>query len=119
MARIKFEGIGKHYPNGFVALKDLNLEIADKEFLVLLGPSGCGKSTTLNMIAGLEDVTEGNLYFDQEVMNTVAPHKRDVAMVFQSYALYPNKTVYENIAFGLRVRPRTQQRGSPPPSRPP
>ena len=104
MARIKFEGVGKHYPNGFIALKDLNLEIADKEFLVLLGPSGCGKSTTLNMIAGLEDVTEGNLWFDQEIMNTVPPHKRDVAMVFQSYALYPNKTVYENIAFGLRMR---------------
>ena len=104
MARIKFEGVGKNYPNGFVALENLNLDIADKEFLVLLGPSGCGKSTTLNMIAGLEDVTEGNLFFDNEVMNTVPPHKRDVAMVFQSYALYPNKTVYENIAFGLRMR---------------
>lgn len=104
MARIKFEGVGKHYPNGFVALENLNLDIADKEFLVLLGPSGCGKSTTLNMIAGLEDVTEGNLFFDKEVMNTVPPHKRDVSMVFQSYALYPNKTVYENIAFGLRMR---------------
>ncbi|MCF8167892.1 MAG: ABC transporter ATP-binding protein [Rhodoferax sp.] len=104
MARIKFEGVGKHYPNGFVALENLNLDIADKEFLVLLGPSGCGKSTTLNMIAGLEDVTEGKLFFDNEVMNTVPPHRRDVAMVFQSYALYPNKTVYENIAFGLRMR---------------
>ncbi len=104
MARIKFEGVGKHYPNGFVALENLNLDIADKEFLVLLGPSGCGKSTTLNMIAGLEDVTDGKLLFDGEVMNTVPPHKRDVAMVFQSYALYPNKTVYENIAFGLRMR---------------
>jgi multiple sugar transport system ATP-binding protein len=104
VARIKFESVGKHYPNGFVALENLNLDIADKEFLVLLGPSGCGKSTTLNMIAGLEDVTEGNLYFDNEVMNIVPPHKRDVAMVFQSYALYPNKTVYENIAFGLRMR---------------
>lgn len=104
MARIKFEGVGKNYPNGFVALENLNLDIADKEFLVLLGPSGCGKSTTLNMIAGLEDVTDGNLFFDNEVMNTVPPHKRDVSMVFQSYALYPNKTVYENIAFGLRMR---------------
>lgn len=104
MARIRFEGVGKQYPNGFVALKDLHLDIADKEFLVLLGPSGCGKSTTLNMIAGLEDVTEGNLYFDNEVMNIIPPHKRDVAMVFQSYALYPNKTVYENIAFGLKMR---------------
>ena len=104
MAQIRFEAVRKQYPNGYVALQNLNLGIGDKEFLVLLGPSGCGKSTTLNMIAGLEDVTEGNLYFDHEVMNTVPPHKRDVAMVFQSYALYPNKTVYENIAFGLRMR---------------
>jgi multiple sugar transport system ATP-binding protein len=104
VSRIKFEGVGKRYPNGYVALDNLNLDIADKEFLVLLGPSGCGKSTTLNMIAGLEDVSEGNLYFDKDLMNTVPAHKRDVAMVFQSYALYPHKTVYENIAFGLRMR---------------
>jgi len=104
MARIRFDSVGKKYPNGFVALDGLNLDVEDKEFLVLLGPSGCGKSTTLNMIAGLEDVTDGNLYFDREVMNTVPPHKRDVAMVFQSYALYPHKTVYDNIAFGLRMR---------------
>src|SRR5512141_804239 len=104
MARIRFDSVGKKYPNGFVALEDLNLDIGDKEFLVLLGPSGCGKSTTLNMIAGLEDVTDGNLFFDRDVMNTVPPHRRDVAMVFQSYALYPHKTVYENIAFGLRMR---------------
>ena len=109
MARIRFEGVGKQYPNGYVALKDLHLDIGDKEFLVLLGPSGCGKSTTLNMIAGLEDVTEGNLYFDNEVMNTTPPHKRDVAMVFQSYALYPNKSVYENIAFGLRMRKHSKE----------
>jgi multiple sugar transport system ATP-binding protein len=104
MARIHFDSVGKKYPNGFVALENLNLAIEDKEFLVLLGPSGCGKSTTLNMIAGLEDVTDGNLFFDREVMNTVPPHKRDVAMVFQSYALYPHKTVYDNIAFGLKMR---------------
>jgi multiple sugar transport system ATP-binding protein len=104
MASITFDSVGKKYPNGFVALDSLNLDIADKEFLVLLGPSGCGKSTTLNMIAGLEDVTDGNLFFDKDVMNTVPPHKRDVAMVFQSYALYPHKTVYDNIAFGLRMR---------------
>jgi multiple sugar transport system ATP-binding protein len=104
VAKIKFEAVGKKYPNGFTALENLNLDIADKEFLVLLGPSGCGKSTTLNMIAGLEDVTDGNLFFDSEVMNTVPPHKRDVAMVFQSYALYPHKSVYENIAFGLKMR---------------
>lgn len=104
MARIRFERVGKQYPNGFVALTNLNLDIADKEFLVLLGPSGCGKSTTLNMIAGLEDVTEGNLFFDDELMNITPPHQRDVAMVFQSYALYPNKSVYDNIAFGLKMR---------------
>ena len=104
MARIRFENVGKQYPNGYVALKGLNLDIGDKEFLVLLGPSGCGKSTSLNMIAGLEDVSDGKLFFDNELMNTVPPHKRDVAMVFQSYALYPNKSVYENIAFGLRMR---------------
>jgi ABC-type sugar transport system ATPase subunit len=85
-------------------LDRLNLDIADGEFIVLLGPSGCGKSTTLNMIAGLEDVTEGNLSFDGQPMNTVPPHRRDVAMVFQSYALYPHKTVYDNIAFGLKMR---------------
>ncbi len=104
MARIRFEGVGKRYPNGFVALEGLDLDIRDREFLVLLGPSGCGKSTTLNMIAGLEEVSEGSLYFDDELMNPVPPHRRDVAMVFQSYALYPHKSVYENIAFGLRMR---------------
>jgi multiple sugar transport system ATP-binding protein len=104
MARIRLESVGKQYPNGFVALEHLSLEIADKEFLVLLGPSGCGKSTTLNLIAGLEDVTAGSLYFDSTLMNVVPAHRRDVAMVFQSYALYPHKSVYENIAFGLRMR---------------
>ena len=104
MAAIRFQSAGKTYPNGFVALENLNLEIADKEFVVLLGPSGCGKSTTLNLIAGLEDVTAGSLYFDATLMNVVPAHKRDVAMVFQSYALYPHMTVYENIAFGLRMR---------------
>jgi len=104
VATIRLESVGKRYPNGFVALENLSLEIADKEFLVLLGPSGCGKSTTLNLIAGLEDVTAGALYFDRTVMNVVPAHRRDVAMVFQSYALYPHKSVYENIAFGLRMR---------------
>jgi multiple sugar transport system ATP-binding protein len=104
MARIRLESVGKRYPNGFTALEDLSLEIADKEFVVLLGPSGCGKSTTLNLIAGLEDVTAGSLYFDSVLMNIVPAHRRDVAMVFQSYALYPHKSVYENIAFGLRMR---------------
>ncbi len=104
MARIRFENVGKRYPNGFVALAGLDLDVRDKEFLVLLGPSGCGKSTTLNMIAGLEEVTDGTLRFDDAVMNDVPPHRRDVAMVFQSYALYPHKTVYDNIAFGLKMR---------------
>ncbi len=104
MAQIRFARVGKRYPNGFVALENLDLEIADREFVVLLGPSGCGKSTTLNMIAGLEEITEGELTFDRVRVNDVPPHKRDVAMVFQSYALYPHKSVYENIAFGLRMR---------------
>ena len=110
MARISFENVNKRYPNGFHAVKDLNLKIEDKEFLVLLGPSGCGKSTTLNMIAGLEEVSDGTLKFDEQTVNYVPPHKRDVAMVFQSYALYPHKTVFDNIAFGLLMRkePRSE-----------
>ena len=104
MAKIEFRQVGKRYANGHVALENLNLEIRDKEFLVLLGPSGCGKSTTLNMIAGLEEVTDGSLCFDDVEVNGVPAHKRDVAMVFQSYALYPHKNVYENIAFGLKMR---------------
>ena len=104
VAHIQFQQVKKFYPNGFVALENLNLEIYDKEFLVLLGPSGCGKSTTLNMIAGLEDISEGTLSFNGKVINDVSPDKRDIAMVFQSYALYPHKTVYENIAFGLKMR---------------
>ena len=104
MARIRLQSVGKRYPNGFAALENLSLEIRDKEFIVLLGPSGCGKSTTLNLIAGLEDVTAGSLYFDETLINVVPAHRRDVAMVFQSYALYPHKSVHENIAFGLRMR---------------
>ena len=104
MARIRFDRVTKRYPNGVIAVNDLGLDIADREFLVLLGPSGCGKSTTLNMIAGLEEISEGDLYFDEQPVSEVPPHRRDVAMVFQSYALYPHKSVYENIAFGLRMR---------------
>jgi multiple sugar transport system ATP-binding protein len=104
MAEIEFCDVAKRYANGHVALENLNLTIRDKEFLVLLGPSGCGKSTTLNMIAGLEEVTEGSLRFNGAEVNDVPAHKRDVAMVFQSYALYPHKNVYDNIAFGLRMR---------------
>jgi len=104
VARIRFEHVEKKYANGFHAVQDLNLDIRDKEFLVLLGPSGCGKSTTLNMIAGLEEVSDGALMFDDELVNYTPPHSRDVAMVFQSYALYPHKSVYDNIAFGLQMR---------------
>jgi multiple sugar transport system ATP-binding protein len=104
MARIEFKSVTKRYAGDVIAVDDLKLEIHDKEFVVLLGPSGCGKSTTLNMIAGLEDVTEGELWFDDQIVNALPPHRRDVAMVFQSYALYPHKSVYENIAFGLRMR---------------
>ena len=104
MARIRFQNVSKNYANGHAAVTDIDLDIADQEFLVLLGPSGCGKSTTLNMIAGLEEISSGVLMFDNQVMNNVPAHKRDVAMVFQSYALYPHKSVFENIAFGLRMR---------------
>jgi multiple sugar transport system ATP-binding protein len=103
MARIFFNAVTKRYGD-VVAVRDLNLEIRDKEFVVLLGPSGCGKTTTLHMIAGLEDVTDGELWFDDQIVNGVPAHRRDAAMVFQSYALYPHKSVYENIAFGLRMR---------------
>ncbi len=104
MARIQFKSVTKRYTGGGAAVTGLDLDIQDQEFLVLLGPSGCGKSTTLNMIAGLEEITEGLLLFDGKVVNNVPAHRRDVAMVFQSYALYPHKSVFENIAFGLRMR---------------
>ncbi len=114
MARIRLDRVSKRYANGVVAVSAIDLDIADKEFVVLLGPSGCGKSTTLSMIAGLEDITEGSLLFDERRVNDIPPHQRDVAMVFQSYALYPHKSVYDNIAFGLRMRrfprPETDRR---------
>ncbi|MFN8702717.1 MAG: ABC transporter ATP-binding protein [Rhodospirillales bacterium] len=103
MARIECRQMVKRY-GGFTAVHALDLAIDHDEFVVLLGPSGCGKTTTLNIIAGLEDLSAGDLLFDGEVVNFVPPHKRNVAMVFQSYALYPQKTVFENIAFGLRLR---------------
>ncbi len=103
MASISFRDVTKSY-GGVIAVDRLDLAIADKEFVVLLGPSGCGKSTTLSMIAGLEEVSDGELYFDDALVNYAPPHRRDVAMVFQSYALYPHKSVYENIAFSLRMR---------------
>jgi multiple sugar transport system ATP-binding protein len=103
MSSIKFEKVIKSYGDVNI-IKGLDLDIHDKEFMVLVGPSGCGKSTTLRMIAGLEEITDGKLYIGDRVVNTVHPKDRDVAMVFQSYALYPHMTVYENIAFGLRLR---------------
>ena len=104
MASLSLEGIQKVYSNGFQAVKDFNLEIADKEFIIFVGPSGCGKSTTLRMIAGLEDISGGTLKIDGKVMNDVEPKDRDIAMVFQNYALYPHMTVYDNMAFGLKLR---------------
>ena len=104
MASITFKNAKKVYPNGVVAVQSFDLDIADKEFVVLVGPSGCGKSTTLRMIAGLEDITEGELYLGDKLINDVAPKNRDIAMVFQNYALYPHLTVFDNIAFGLKLR---------------
>ncbi len=104
MASITFKHVKKIYPGNVTVVPDLNLEIQDKEFVILVGPSGCGKSTTLRMIAGLEDVSEGELYIGDRVVNDVAPKDRDIAMVFQNYALYPHMTVYKNIAFGLNLK---------------
>ena len=104
MADLSLKGIKKVYPNGFEAVKDFNLDIEDKEFIIFVGPSGCGKSTTLRMIAGLEDISEGTLEIGGKVMNDVEPKDRDIAMVFQNYALYPHMTVYDNMAFGLKLR---------------
>ena len=104
MSTVKLEHICKKYPNGFEAVKDFNLEIGDKEFIIFVGPSGCGKSTTLRMIAGLEEITEGSLYIEDRLVNEVPPKDRDIAMVFQNYALYPHMTVFENMSFGLKIR---------------
>ncbi|MCG0276476.1 MAG: sn-glycerol-3-phosphate ABC transporter ATP-binding protein UgpC [Thermosediminibacteraceae bacterium] len=104
MASVTFKNVNKIYPGGVKAVIDFNLEIADKEFVVLVGPSGCGKSTTLRMVAGLEEITSGELYIGDRLVNDVPPKDRDIAMVFQNYALYPHMTVYENMAFGLKLR---------------
>jgi multiple sugar transport system ATP-binding protein len=105
MSRILFNHVYKHYgKDKFPVVKDFNLEIEDKEFMVFVGPSGCGKSTTLRMIAGLEDISQGEIYINNTLVNDLPPKDRDIAMVFQNYALYPNMSVYENIAFGLRLR---------------
>ncbi len=103
MATVTFDHVWKKYGD-VVAVKDLNLDVQDEEFLVLVGPSGCGKTTALRMVAGLEDITEGELRIGDRVVNSLAPKDRDVAMVFQSYALYPHMTVYDNLAFGLKLR---------------
>lgn len=103
MSDVKLENISKVYPNGFKAVDNINLDIKDKEFIVLVGPSGCGKSTTLRMIAGLEEISDGNLYIGDDLVNLVEPKNRDIAMVFQSYALYPHLSVRDNIAFALKV----------------
>ena len=104
MASLSLKNVCKKYPNGFEAVKNFNLEIDDKEFIIFVGPSGCGKSTTLRMIAGLEDISSGELKIGDKVVNDVEPKDRDIAMVFQSYALYPHMSVYDNMAFGLKLR---------------
>jgi multiple sugar transport system ATP-binding protein len=104
MAKVLLKNVNKVYPNGFQAVYDANIEIDDKEFVILVGPSGCGKSTTLRMIAGLEEISSGDLVIDGRKVNEVHPKDRDIAMVFQNYALYPHMSVYENMAFGLKMR---------------
>ncbi|KGG80247.1 sugar ABC transporter ATP-binding protein [Caloranaerobacter azorensis H53214] len=104
MASLTFKHIYKIYPGNVTAVNDFNLEIKDKEFVVLVGPSGCGKSTTLRMVAGLEEISKGELYIGDKLVNDVPPKDRDIAMVFQNYALYPHMTVYDNMAFGLKLR---------------
>ena len=104
MASLSLRNVYKKYPGGVVAVTDFNLEIKDKEFIILVGPSGCGKSTTLRMVAGLEEISEGEVYIGDRLVNDVAPKDRDIAMVFQNYALYPHMTVFDNMAFGLKLR---------------
>ena len=104
MGAIQINSVGKIYPNGTRALEDVNIEINDGEFVVLVGPSGCGKTTLLRMVAGLEDITEGEISIGEKIVNEVAPKDRDIAMVFQNYALYPHMSVYDNMAFSLKLR---------------
>ncbi len=104
MANVTIRNLNKNYENGFHAVKDVNLEIRDKEFMVLVGPSGCGKTTTLRMVAGLEEITSGEVLIGAQVVNHLPPMDRNIAMVFQNYALYPHKSVYQNMAFGLQMR---------------
>ena len=104
MSAVVLKNICKIYDGGVKAVDNVNIDIEDQEFVVLVGPSGCGKSTTLRMVAGLEDISSGELYIDGKLMNDVPPKDRDIAMVFQNYALYPHMTVYDNMAFGLKIR---------------
>ena len=104
MASLSLRNVYKRYPGGVTAVTDFNLEIKDKEFIILVGPSGCGKSTTLRMVAGLEEISDGEIYIGDRLINDVAPKDRDIAMVFQNYALYPHMTVFDNMAFGLKLR---------------
>ena len=104
MGAINITSVGKIYPNGTRALEDVSIEVNDGEFVVLVGPSGCGKTTLLRMVAGLEDITEGEISIADNIVNEVAPKDRDIAMVFQNYALYPHMSVYDNMAFSLKLR---------------
>ena len=104
MASLSLRNVYKRYPGGVTAVSDFNLEIKDKEFIILVGPSGCGKSTTLRVVAGLEEISDGEIYIGDRLVNDVAPKDRDIAMVFQNYALYPHMTVFDNMAFGLKLR---------------
>lgn len=104
MAQLQMKNIYKIYDKNVTAITDFNLHIQDKEFIVFVGPSGCGKSTTLRMIAGLEEISKGDFYIDGQRVNDLAPKDRDIAMVFQNYALYPHMSVYDNMAFGLKLR---------------
>src|SRR5215211_1698303 len=106
MARIDLEGVSKVYGGGVRAVNDLTLNIADGDFMVFVGPSGCGKTTALRMVAGLEDITEGTIRIGERVVNDLPPKDRDIAMVFQNYALYPHMSVYENMSFALKLRKR-------------
>ena len=108
MASVDYEHVTKRFPGGTTAVNDLNLRVKDTEFMVVVGPSGCGKSTALRMLAGLEDVTEGEIRIGDQIVNDTSPRDRDIAMVFQSYALYPHMTVFDNLAFGLRMRGTTK-----------
>src|SRR6267143_3353878 len=110
MASVTYEHVTKRFAGGTLAVNDFNLEVKDTEFMVLVGPSGCGKSTALRMLAGLEEVSEGEIKIGDKIVNDMPPRDRDIAMVFQSYALYPHMTVFDNLAFGLKMRgsPRTE-----------